>query len=218
MRTFAFWQTTVGKKVVMAVTGVIMILFLIAHLAGNLLVFAGAAQIDGYAAFLQRELALLWIVRIILIASVVLHVAAAYQLAIASRGARRVRYAELEPQSATIASRTMRVGGVAIAAFIVFHLMHLTTGTIRPAPFSSAHVYANLVGSFGVWWVVAIYVVALVAIGLHLYHGAWGWTRTLGLSRPKPDPLYRPIATIVSVVLWAGFTAIPIAIVTGLVG
>lgn len=132
MRTFAFWQTTVGKKVVMAVTGVIMILFLIAHLAGNLLVFAGAAQIDGYAAFLQRELALLWTVRIILIASVVLHVAAAYQLAIASGGARRVRYAELEPQSATIAARTMRVGGVATAAFTVFHLMHLTTGTIAP--------------------------------------------------------------------------------------
>jgi succinate dehydrogenase / fumarate reductase cytochrome b subunit len=218
MHTFAFWHTTVGKKVVMAVTGLIMTLFLVAHLAGNLLVFAGAAQIDAYAAFLQRELVPLWVVRIVLIASVVLHIAAAYQLAIASRGARRVRYAELEPQAATIASRTMRIGGVAIAGFIVFHLLHLTTGTIRPAPFSPAHVYANLVGGFRVWWVVAIYLVALVAIGVHLYHGAWGWPRTLGFSRPKPEPRYRPIATVVSIALWAGFTAIPVAIVARLVG
>lgn len=218
MRTFAFWQTTVGKKVVMAVTGVIMILFLIAHLAGNLLVFAGAAQIDAYAALLQRELALLWIVRAVLVVSVVLHIAAAYQLAIASRRARRIRYAALEPQSATISSRTMRVGGIAIAGFVVFHLMHLTTGTIRPAPFSPAHVHANLVGGFRVWWVVAIYVVALVAIGLHLHHGAWAWTRTLGLSRPKPDPGHRPIATVVSIALWAGFTAIPVAIAARLIG
>jgi len=218
MHLFTAWQTTVGKKAVMAITGVIMILFLIAHLAGNLLVFAGAAQIDAYAAFLRRELVPLWIMRVVLIVSVVLHIMAAYQLAIASRGARRIRYAELEPQSATIASRTMRVGGVAIAAFVVFHLMHLTTGTIQPAPFSTAHVYTNLVGSFRVWWVVAIYVVALVAIGLHLYHGAWGWTRTLGLSRPKPEPRYRPIATVVSVALWASFTAIPVAIFTRLIG
>jgi len=213
----SLWRTTVGKKIVMAVTGVIMIAFLIAHVGGNLLVFRGAGPLDAYSAFLQREVAALWVVRTILLASVVLHVVAAAQLAAVDRAARRQRYARVEPQAASIASRTMRIGGVVIAAFIVFHLLHLTTGTIRPARFEEARVYDNLVGGFRVWWVVAIYLVSMIAIGLHLFHGAWSWLRTLGLARPSAAPLRRPVAAVVAIAVWAGFTSIPLAIFFGLV-
>lgn len=213
----AFWRSTVGKKIVMAVTGVILILFLIGHLVGNLLVFRGAAGMDAYSAFLKRELVVLWAVRAILFVSVVLHVVAAAQLAMLDRAARQQSYARLKPQAATLASRTMRVGGLLIAAFVVFHLLHLTTGTIRPAPFEEARVYDNLVGGFRVWWVTALYVVAMIAIGLHLFHGGWSWLRTLGLSRPSGEPLHRPIAAALAILIWAGFTSIPLAIFFGLV-
>ena len=111
----------------------------------------------------------------------------------------------------------MRVGGIVIAAFIIFHLLHLTTGTIQPAPFDAGHVYANVVGGFRIWWVSAIYVIALAAIGLLLYHGAWSWARTLGLSRSSATPLHRPVAIVVAVLIWLGFTSIPLAILFGLV-
>jgi succinate dehydrogenase / fumarate reductase cytochrome b subunit len=154
---------------------------------------------------------------LVLLAAVVLHVIAAYQLARNDRAARLKPYVHLQPRAATLASRTMRVGGIIIAAFVIFHLLHLTTGTIQPAPFDVAHVYANVVGGFRVWWVAAIYLVALVAIGLHLYHGAWSWARTLGLSRPSAAPLHRPVAIVVAVLIWAAFTSIPVAILVGLV-
>lgn len=214
---FAFWRTTVGKKIVMAVTGVILIAFLIGHLAGNLLVFRGAAALDAYSAFLKRELAALWAVRAILLVAVVLHVVAAAQLAILDRASRPQGYARSNPQAATIASRTMRIGGLFIAAFVVFHLLHLTTGAIHPAPFAETRVYDNVVGGFRIWWVSALYVVAMIAIGLHLFHGAWSWLRTLGLSRPSPAPLHRPIAAALAILIWAGFTSIPLAVFFGLV-
>ena len=212
-----FWRTTVGKKMVMAVTGVVMIVFLVGHLAGNLLVFRGAVQLDEYSALLHFEPLALWAARAVLLVAVTLHIIAACQLALSDRAARRDAYGRVDPQAATFASRTMRIGGIIIAAFIVFHLLHLTTGTIRPAPFHESFVYSNLVGGFQIWWVVAIYVMALAAIGIHLYHGAWSWARTLGLSRPSAEPFHRPIAIVIAVVLWAGFTAIPLAIFFGLV-
>lgn len=217
MNPVTFWRRTVGKKMVMAVTGLIWILYLIAHLAGNLLVFAGASEINGYSKFLHEHSVALWIVRVILIVALVLHIAAAYQLARRSRSARRVDYRTYKPQSATFASRTMRVGGVAIAVFIVFHLLHLTTGTIEPVPFAAHDVYANLLGGFRNGWFVVIYLVGLVAIGAHLYHGAWGWFRTLGWAR-SPAPGDRPLAAIVTAALWVGFTIIPLSIYFGLIG
>src|SRR5207244_9954572 len=113
---------------------------------------------------------------------------------------------------------TMRVGGVVIALFIVFHLLHLTSGTIRPARFAETRVYDNVVGGFQIWWVTAIYVVAMIAIGLHLFHGGWSFLRTLGLSRPSPAPMHRPLAAVLAIAIWAGFTSIPLALLFGLVG
>jgi succinate dehydrogenase / fumarate reductase cytochrome b subunit len=217
MHLVAFWRRTVGKKAVMAVTGLIWLLYLVVHLAGNLLVFAGPSEINGYSKFLHEHIVVLWISRVILIVALVLHIVAAYQLARRSRAARRVPYRSFKPQSATLASRTMRLGGVAIAVFIAFHLLHLTTGTIEPTPFSPHDVYANLVGGFRIGWLVALYLVALVAVGAHLYHGAWGWFRTLGWTR-SPDPHDRPLAAIVTAALWLGFTIIPLAVYFRIIG
>jgi succinate dehydrogenase / fumarate reductase cytochrome b subunit len=211
-----FWQSTIGKKVVMAITGVIMVAFVIVHMLGNLQVFAGAEKINAYSRFLHEGIPdLLWIARIVLLVSVVLHIVAAVQLTRIDAAARPVEYARKEPQSATIASRTMRWGGVALALFIIFHILHMTTGSIQPVAFTEGDVYGNLVGNFRIWWVALIYVVAMIALGLHLFHGAWASVRTLGLNRPKPNPLRRRVAAGVAAVVWAGFTIVPLAILFG---
>jgi succinate dehydrogenase / fumarate reductase cytochrome b subunit len=211
-----FWDSTIGKKLVMGVTGLIMVAFVIVHMIGNLQVFVGAAKINAYSHFLHHTIAeLLWVARIVLLASVVLHVVAAIQLTRRDRAARQVAYARKVPQTATISSRSMRWGGVALALFIVFHILHLTTGTIRPAPFVEGNIYSTLVGGFQVWWVTLIYVLAMVALGLHIFHGAWAAVRTLGLSQPSPNPLKRPTALAVAIIVWAGFTVVPIAVFFG---
>lgn len=215
-RLLAFWRSTVGKKAVMAVTGLIMVGFVLLHMLGNLQVFEGAARINAYSHFLHHTInELLWLLRIVLLVSVVLHIVAAVQLTRRDRAARPAPYARHTLQSATPASRTMRWGGVALALFIVFHLLHLTTGTIQPVPFAEGDVYANMVGGFRVWWVTLIYVLAMVVLGLHVFHGGWSSIRSLGLSRPKAEPRRRPVAALVAVLLWAGFTLVPVAIYAG---
>jgi succinate dehydrogenase / fumarate reductase cytochrome b subunit len=216
-RARTFWQSTIGKKIVMAVTGLIMVGFLIEHVSGNLLVFRSSDTFNSYAAFLKGLGGLLWLARAILLAAVTLHVAAAVQLAQRARAARPVGYQQRDPQVSTFAARSLRWSGALILLFVALHLMHFTTGTIQPAPFSAKDVYANIVGGFRVWWVSAFYIVAMIGLGLHIYHGAWSSFRTLGASRPKPNPLHRSVATVVAVFVWLGFTIIPIAVLLGVV-
>lgn len=211
-----FWRSTVGKKVVMAATGLIMFAFVIAHVAGNLLVFAGPARINGYSAFLHGTGEVLWGVRVVLLISVVLHIISAYQLTRIEMRARPVDYGMLEPQVSTAAARTIRWGGVLLLVFIVFHLLHMTIGTVHPN-FVPGDVYSNVVVGFRVWPVTAFYLLAMVALGLHLYHGAWSAFRTLGLVRPSAQPLERRVVAVVAVAIAAGFAAIPLAVVMGLV-
>jgi succinate dehydrogenase / fumarate reductase cytochrome b subunit len=217
-RIAPLWRSTIGQKIVMGATGIIMVAFLIGHVAGNLLVFWGADAINGYARALRVHYVLLWTARAVLIASVLLHIAAAAALTTRDLRARRIGYARLQPQASTWASRTMRWTGVLLALFIVFHLLHLTTGTIRPAPFDGPNVYGNLVGGFHVPWVVALYVIAMILLALHLYHGIWAALRTLGVAPLSPAPLRRPLGFAVTVALWLGFTIIPLAILAGMVG
>jgi len=213
-----FYGSMVGKKFVMGVTGLIGVGFVILHSVGNLLVFRGPAAINGYSLFLKSTGELLWALRIILIVAVVLHVIAAIQLTIQSRAARPVGYTKHETQVATISSRTMRWGGALLLVFIIFHILHFTTGTIRPAGmFSSDDVYANVVYSFRVWWVALFYVVAMIALGLHLFHGAWSSMRSIGVSPPSPQPLHQRISLAIAVFVWAAFTAIPVAVFSGIV-
>ena len=213
MRAPTFFASTVGKKIVMAVSGLIMIGFVIVHMAGNLQLFEGAARLNTYSAFLHGPAnEALWILRVVLLAAVVAHVVAAYQLTVLDRAARPVPYAKRELQAATIGSRTMRVGGVVLALFIVLHVLHFTTLTLQPAPLTEGDVYGNVIASFRIWWVTALYVLAMIALGFHLYHGAWSSVRTLGFERGRLDPFRRPVAIALALIVWAGFTLVPVAV------
>lgn len=217
-RLGALWQTSVGKKAVMAITGLIGIGYVILHMLGNLQVFQGAETLNAYAAVLHGPLkGLVWAARIVLLLAVLLHVIAAWQLTQRDRSARPVAYVRHEPQVSTLASRTMRWGGGLLLVFIVFHILHFATGTIRPAGiFTVGDVYGNLVAGFRVWWVTLFYLAAMVALGLHLYHGAWSSARTLGAATPSPRPFRRPLAALVAIVVALGFAVVPAAVFFGI--
>jgi succinate dehydrogenase / fumarate reductase cytochrome b subunit len=218
-----FYRSTIGKKIIMGVTGLIGIGFVILHMAGNLQAFVGRQKINAYGALLHGPLAeLTWLLRIVLIVAVVLHVLMAYQLTRISAAARPIGYQKKEPQVATLASRTMKWGGVLLLVFIVLHLLHFTTEQIDPAGWrgmtdlrGNRDVYGNIVGSFHIWWVAAFYIIAMIALGLHLYHGAWSSIRTLGYAKSTPNPLHRKIALGVAAVVWLGFTIVPVAVLVG---
>src|SRR5665213_2043192 len=142
-----FWQSTIGRKIVMGVTGIIGIGFVLAHMTGNMLLFKGPDAINSYSHFLHGPGAeLLWAARVVLILAVILHVAAAYSLTQQSHGARPVGYSKREPQASTFAAKTMRWGGVLLLIFIVFHILHFTTGTFHPGgDYVAGDVYANVV-------------------------------------------------------------------------
>ena len=217
-RLRGFYASMVGKKAVMGVTGLIWVGFVVVHSLGNLLVFRGPGAINSYSHFLQSTGELLWAVRIVLIVAVTLHVVAAVQLTAQSRAARPVRYTKRESQVATIASRTIRWGGAFLLVFIVLHILHFTTGTIKPAGvFTRGDVYANVVASFRIWWVTLFYVLAMIALGLHLFHGAWSSVRSIGVSPPSPQPLHKKASVAIALFVWAAFTAVPIAVAFGIV-
>ena len=221
-----FFKTTVGKKVVMAVTGLIGIGFLVVHMAGNLQVFIGQDKLDAYGAALHGPLdEVTWLVRIVLIAAVILHVWAAWSLTQEAHAARPVDYAKRQPQVSTLASRTMRWGGVLLLAFIVFHILHFTAKVIDPAGWAHTHdadgrydIYGNVVHSFRIWWVTLFYVVAMVFLALHLFHGAWSSVRTLGYAKPGQHPLRRQIALVVALVIALGFALVPVAVFARIIG
>ena len=209
-----FWQSTIGKKIVMAVTGIIGILFVIGHMSGNLLMFKGQEAMSHYAQLLRTSLPLLWSVRIGLISAVVLHAVAAYQLTMRSRAARPDGYAERRPQVTTFAARTIRWGGVLLLVFIVAHLLQLTIGAIHP-DFTHLDPYNNVRILLSNPLMAAFYVLAMAALGLHLYHGSWAVVRTLGVARPSAQPLKRRVALAIAIIVAAGFMIIPIAAVLG---
>jgi succinate dehydrogenase / fumarate reductase cytochrome b subunit len=221
----AFYRSTIGKKIIMGITGLIGIGFVILHMAGNLQALVSQDKINSYGALLHGPLAeLTWLLRIVLIIAVLLHVLMAYQLTMRSRAARPIGYVHKEPQVATIASRTMKWGGVLLLVFIVVHLLHFTTETIDPGGWRGMtdvqghrDVYGNIVASFRIWWVAAFYVVAMIALALHLYHGAWSSVRSLGYAKSTPHPLHRRIALAVAIVVWLGFTIIPVGVIAGII-
>lgn len=210
-----FWDSTVGKKVVMAVTGILLVGFVLGHMAGNLQMFVGADAMNRYAAFLKSTGELLWVARLGLLAAVVLHVTAAVQLTRINAAARPQDYAKRTPQVSTLASRTMRIGGFFLLFFIVYHIGHFTTGTWHPA-FSHTGVYGNVILGFRSPFVVALYVTAMAFLGLHLFHGVWAGFRTLGLQKRSASPIQRTVALWVAILVWAGFTVIPVAVLLGI--
>ncbi|OLT14601.1 succinate dehydrogenase [Pseudonocardia sp. CNS-139] len=209
----------------MAVTGAIMLLYLVAHMIGNLKIFFGAEAIDSYAAWLREvgEPALpaetvLWIVRIVLTVSVVVHIVSATILARRAHRARPVKYAYRPPVQGSYAARTMRWGGVIIALFVVYHLLDLTTGTLNP---NGVHgeVHANVVADFapGRWYVTLFYALAVIAVGFHVRHGLWSGLQTIGRSSAATQTALKGTALAVAVLLVVGFLSVPFAVLTGLV-
>ncbi len=216
------YSTSVGKKILMAVTGIVLFGFVFLHMIGNLKIFQGPEKYDAYARFLRTvgEPALgegqaLWIFRIVLLAAVGVHILAAAELTLRSLRARGIPYKVKKDLSFDYASRTMRWGGVILAAFVIYHLMHLTFGTAHH-DFSDS-VYRNVVTGFQRWPVSLAYIAAMVPLALHVYHGLWSATQTLALDNPRLEPWRRPVAAGIALVLAAGNISMPIAVLAGIV-
>lgn len=214
-RLLAFWDSSVGKKVVMAVSGLILVGFVIGHMIGNLQVFQGAERLDAYGRLLHGPLnEVVWATRVVLLVAVVLHVVAAVQLTRRNRAARPKAYAVSAPQVSTLAARTLRWGGFVLLAFIVYHLMDLTIGSVNPE-FREGEVYHNLVASLGRRPIALLYLLAMAALGLHLYHGVWSSFRSLGIAPASPTPLRRRLVLGLAIVVAAGFAVVPLAVMLG---
>jgi succinate dehydrogenase / fumarate reductase cytochrome b subunit len=218
-------RSSVALKILMAVTGILLVLFLFVHMAGNLKIFFGGATFDHYAHWLRTigepllpKTWYLWIQRTVLTVAVIGHVAAATILARRARKARPVRYAHRPKVQGSYAARTMRWGGVIILLFVIYHILDLTTGTFNPVG-DKQHPYANVVADFAPshWYVTVFYALAIVAIGFHLRHGIFSAVRTLGQQTARGERIARVTALVLAVVLVTGYLCVPFAVLTGLV-
>jgi succinate dehydrogenase / fumarate reductase cytochrome b subunit len=212
----------VGKKFYMAVSGFILIGFLVAHMVGNLKMYMGADSFNHYAEFLREvgypilpHMAGLWIFRVVLLVAVGLHMLSAWQVYTQSRNARGGKYTKEESLHFAYASRTMRWGGVIIAAFVTYHILHFTTGQAHPE-FVHGEAYQNVIIGFQNPLVVAFYVVALVMVTFHIYHGLWSAFQTVGANHPKYNAYRRPLALVLALLLFAGFMTVPVGVTAGL--
>src|SRR5262245_51541029 len=216
MRVARFYESTIGKKAIMAVTGLILFGFLIAHMLGNLQIFLGQSVMNHYAETLHGNPPLLWTARTILFISVILHIWSSVQLYALKKEARPVAYVKRANVKSSWASRSMMLSGPIVAAFVIFHLLHLTTGTIHPQ-FVELHAYENLITGFLVVPFALVYIVVMILIGFHLNHGVWSMFQSMGMSHPRYTPLIKRFASIFSWILVAGFISIPVAVLTRVV-
>lgn len=215
-RPARFWSSTNGKKVVMAVTGVILFFFVLVHMVGNLQTFEGPEKLNAYSTFLHGVPEGLWVARAVLLASVILHIWAATQLALRKSQARPVQYAKKQNLSSTYASRTMYWSGPILLAFIIFHVLQFTAGIVHPgADFVAGDVYHNVIAGFQVWYVSAWYIFAMILLGLHIRHGAWSMFQSVGFNHPRHTPILKKLATFFAVVIVLGFISIPISVLCG---
>lgn len=213
-----FVTSTVGRKAIMAVTGLILFGFVLGHMVGNLQVYLGREAMNHYAVFLRTFLHGwgIWIARAVLLASVILHVWSATMLTLQDWAARPRNYKRWEPRDSTYAGRTMRWGGVILFLFVVYHLMHFTFGTLHP-DYVPGDVYHNFVAGFQEPLASSVYIVAMLALALHLYHGVWSTLRTLGLSHPRYVKYAKAAALAFALVVAAGNISFPLAVLAGIV-
>ena len=217
------YKSPVTKKAVMAITGIILFGFVLMHMAGNLKLYLGQQALNHYAEglrtlgepFIPHGQAL-WIARFVLLAAVILHIWSAWQVSRLSLQARPQKYVKHQFIQATYASRTLRWGGVIILLFVIYHLLHLTFGTVHPS-FVQGDVYHNVVAGFQVPWVAAFYILANVMLGFHLYHGLWSMFQSLGWNHPSIKGFRRPFAAVFALVITAGNISFPLAVLFGLV-
>lgn len=215
-RTFRFYDSTNGKKAIMAITGVVLFGFVVIHLIGNLQVYVGPGKLDEYGRALRAVPPVLWTARAVLLACVILHLTAAAQLYFLKQNARPVGYAKKVPTTSTYASRTMYWSGPILGAFIVYHILHFTTGTLLPG-FEEGAVHANLVRGFSNPLASAFYIVAMGMLCTHLYHGLWSLFQSLGFGHPRYAPKLKSAAKAMAILLAAGNISIPVSVLLGIV-
>jgi succinate dehydrogenase / fumarate reductase, cytochrome b subunit len=218
-RTLTLGDTSIGKKVLVALTGLALFGFVLTHMVGNLQVFLGPEALNTYAANLKKLGPLLWVARLGLLAAAVVHIVLSLSLVREAAGARPIGYRLKQSQATSYAARTMKWSGPMLACFIVYHIAHFTwPGVAMGAYAHSAHdVYSNVVNGFRVPWVTAIYLVAQVLLGLHLYHGSWSLFQTLGLNHPRYNGLRRTVPRLIAITIVAGNVAMPLAVLAGVI-
>ncbi len=221
-RTAALFRTSIGLKITMAVSGIVFVGFVIGHMLGNMKVYLGAEVFNHYAEGLREFGApflghgqFLWIARAVLIVALVVHVWSALKLTRQSHAARDEGYRKRESMEFSRSSRSMRWGGVALLTFIIYHLLHLTFGSVHP-DFIPGNTYHNLVTGFQSVPVSVVYMVAMIALGLHLYHGVWSAFQTLGISGPRVNRWRRPLALAIALFVVAGNLSFPVSVLTGI--
>lgn len=217
-------RTSIGRKLLMATSALILFAYVVGHLAGNLKIFFGPDSFNHYAEWLRvvgaplfPDRSVLWIARVVLLAALGVHLGAYVQLARRTRSARSVGYRDYDPQVFSNVSRTMVWGGVTILLFVIYHLLHLTFGTVHP-DFIAGDPYSNVVLGFANVWVSLFYMLGVIALGLHLYHGVWSAMQTFGMSNSKYNRLRRPAALAIAWVITLGYMSIPLAVLLGVVG
>jgi succinate dehydrogenase / fumarate reductase, cytochrome b subunit len=222
--TIGFYGTAVGKKWVMAITGIVFMGYVFAHMVGNLKMFQGRAAYDTYAETLRRllypiapEYFVLWVFRIVLISALIFHIHASYSLTRMNQSSRPTKYQSPRHYiAATFASRSMRWTGIIVALFILFHLADLTFGWANP-DFVYGNAYDNVVASLSRWPVAIIYIVANLALGVHLFHGSWSIFQSMGINSPRYNSARRSFAVAFAVVVAGLNILFPVAVLAGVV-
>lgn len=219
-------RTTVFMKILMAVSGALFVLYVLVHMYGNLKIFAGTEAFDEYALHLRTMFTpilpfggMLWIIRVVLLVAVVVHIWAAFTLWARAQGARSTRYVAKEAAKRTLKTKWMRWGGVALILFIIWHLLQFTIVKFNVGSENAGHsAGALVVSSFQVWWVTLIYLLAMVALALHLYHGVWSASQTLGWANTaRARRAWKATAHVLAYVIAVGFIVPPLAILAGIV-
>ncbi len=226
--TTPMMRTSIGRKLLMAGASLILFAYIVAHLAGNLKIFLGEDSFNHYAEWLRvagsplfPDEGVLWLARVVLLAALGVHVLAYVDLWLRKRKARTVGYKKFDPQVFSWTSRAMAWGGIAIFAFVIFHILHLTTGHVEPDlayQFEYGNPYQNAIAGFKVWWVTVFYAVGVIALGMHLYHGLWSALQTFGINNPKYNRYRRPTAGVIAILITVGYLSIPLGVMMGVIG
>jgi succinate dehydrogenase / fumarate reductase cytochrome b subunit len=211
-----FFSSTLGKKWLMAVTGIILFGFVVGHMLGNMQIYLGQERLDHYAELLQANQAFLWAFRSVLLFCVSVHIWAAVVVWLRNRSARPVKYKMFQPPGLDYAARTMVWSGPIIALFIVYHILDFTVGTANP-DFIKGEVYHNVIASFSNPGIALVYVAANLLLAFHLYHGLWSLFQTFGWDHPRFGWIRRALAIFFSALIGAGNISIPLAVLTGFV-
>ena len=214
--SLGYFSSTLGKKVLMAVTGIILFWFVTGHMLGNLQIYLGAERLNHYAELLQANKPFLWAFRLVMLFCVSVHIIAAVQVWLRNRAARPVKYRVFNPPGLDYAARTMVWSGPILALFIGYHLLDFTVGATNP-DFVRGAAYRNLDASLSRVPVAILYIVANIALGIHLFHGTWSLFQSMGWSSPRFNKWRRYLATGIATIVVVGNVSIPVAVLAGVI-